>query len=86
MAHVRGEKLEKAKSLKIKLNDCGDVVERCREALQKSEDELQKLKRIVSELKCFSSEWIILYRKRENKSDMLAMCVCLVAVKEFIGH
>ena len=56
MAHVRGEKLEKAKSLKIKLNDCGDVVERCREALQKSEEELQELKRIVSELKCFSSE------------------------------
>ena len=45
MAHVRGEKLEKAKSLKSKLNDCGDVVERWREALQKSEDELKDLQK-----------------------------------------
>ena len=44
-----GKKLEKSKrsyvSLKSKLNDCADVVERCREALQKSEDELKDLKK-----------------------------------------
>ena len=47
VADVRENKLEEARKKLRKceeLNDCGDVVERCREAPQKSEDELKDLR------------------------------------------
>ena len=57
MADVRENKLLEEARKKLRkceeLNDCGDVVERCREALQKSEDELKDLRESVRELEHF---------------------------------
>ena len=44
------ETRKKLRECECELNDCGDVVERCKKVLRKSEKELNILKRIVREL------------------------------------